>query len=244
MRFCLKYIRQLKHSLQWNTTLRFLTETFMMIAMCVFINLTDLEWTDFGSITSSLFCLFFMTLVLGLPLFMGWYMYRNYETLSSREKRERIGSLYEELDLSKSKWVIAVPINFMIRRIMTCITIVYVETPVYQIFVLDFTVLFVVILHGQILPFSTKSHHRIDVFNEVCVLVIMYHMIVYTDFVTNAHRKFEMGWSMITITLINVVVNIGFLLYMQVKDTIALYQRKKREKEIRQKNKERMSVAF
>ena len=69
-----------------------------------------------------------------------------------------------------------------------------------------------VILIGHIQPFETLFRERLEMFNEVCLMFVVYPIICFSPMVTNYHRKHEMGFICIGIISLNLIVNLFFML--------------------------------
>jgi hypothetical protein len=57
-------------------------------------------------------------------------------------------------------------------------------------------------------PMTVISENRMQLFNETFVLLLSYHLLPLTDFVTNVETRNIVGQSLIVMTLFNLVVNI------------------------------------
>jgi len=212
----------------WDPILVLLTEQFLLIAISGCINLTELQFSNASTTISSVSCIIFLLLLIGLPIFVFRFLNKKYHVLKNKKIQARYGSMYSKLDLSKGRSVIAIPMAFFVRRVMLSIAVVLLRGyPVFQIFVANFSVLAVIILHGQIEPYATRFENRLETFNELLVVGIVYHMCIFSPWVYSAQRKYGAGWSMIAITSFNIAVNILVLLFNMVKDSIKDCHRKK-----------------
>ena len=63
----------------------------------------------------------------------------------------------------------------------------------------------------MIQPFEMMILNLVEVFNEMNIIICTYCMIIYTDFVDDAHLKRRAGWGIIAIVSINLFVNIGVI---------------------------------
>lgn len=59
-----------------------------------------------------------------------------------------------------------------------------------------------------------------EVFNEITVLIASYHLLVFTEWVWDMERRFEAGWSLIALIVINVCFNFAVLAVFVIKDSI------------------------
>ena len=63
---------------------------------------------------------------------------------------------------------------------------------------------------GIVEPMTIVSKNRMQLFNEVFVVIISYHLIPLTEFMTDLEiRNNVVGKSLIFVTLFNLAVNIG-----------------------------------
>ena len=49
-------------------------------------------------------------------------------------------------------------------------------------------------------------------YNEVCVIITNYHMLLFTDYIYDANLKFSVGWSLITLTLVMIIGNVTVMI--------------------------------
>ena len=67
---------------------------------------------------------------------------------------------------------------------------------------------------GVVEPMTEISKNRMQLFNEVSVVIISYHLIPLTEFMTDLEiRNNFVGKSLIGVTLFNLAVNIGLAVY-------------------------------
>jgi len=219
----------LQEKLLWNSILVLLTENFLLIAISGCINLTELQFSNASTTISSVSCIIFLLLLIALPIFIFRFLDKKYHVLKNKQIQARYGSMFSKLDLNKGRLVIAVPMAFFVRRVLLSLTVVWLRGyPVFQIFITNFSVLAVIILHGQIEPYATRFENRLETFNELLVVGIVYHMCIFSPWVYSAQRKYGAGWSIIAITCFNIAVNILVLLFNMIKGAIN-YCRKKKE---------------
>ena len=67
---------------------------------------------------------------------------------------------------------------------------------------------------GIVEPMKELSKNKMQLFNEVCVVLISYHLIPLTDFMADLEiRNNLVGKSLIVVTLFNLAVNILLALF-------------------------------
>ena len=52
----------------------------------------------------------------------------------------------------------------------------------------------------------------LEIFNELCLILIGYHLFLFTEYVSDPTLKYNIGWSIITVTMLNIIVNIAIML--------------------------------
>ncbi len=84
-----------------------------------------------------------------------------------------------------------------------------------------------IIYNKVVAPFESPILNKLEIFNEVCVILAVYHLFCFTPFVSDASTQYNVGWSMIGVTAFNVVGNIAVMLYCSFKNLKVLYQKLK-----------------
>ena len=69
----------------------------------------------------------------------------------------------------------------------------------------------ILIFVGHQRPLISKLRNKTEIFNEVLIIIIMYHFFVFTDFVLDARVKYTVGYSCCGFLLLNIVGNLTLL---------------------------------
>lgn len=70
------------------------------------------------------------------------------------------------------------------------------------------------------------AQNRLDVFNEICISLMSYLTICFTDYVIDSVTKYELGWWAIVVFLINLGVNILYILYNVISALVRICYKK------------------
>jgi hypothetical protein len=65
----------------------------------------------------------------------------------------------------------------------------------------------------MVLPYDSKLFNGLEIFNEVCFMILLYLMVDFSDFELDPYTKYNSGWAFIIVLLIVVVLNYFFLLF-------------------------------
>ena len=74
-----------------------------------------------------------------------------------------------------------------------------------------------VIIFGYISAYRLPRDRRIEYFNEITIMMCVYHLFVFTDFVDDPVIRYYVGFSLIGVTCLNIVGNVGVLLSVTLK---------------------------
>jgi len=70
---------------------------------------------------------------------------------------------------------------------------------------------------GSIKAHKSMVDHKVFMFNEMIVLMLIYHLICFTDFVYDPKTRDTVGYSMIFITSLALVFNFGLVFVVAFK---------------------------
>jgi hypothetical protein len=68
-----------------------------------------------------------------------------------------------------------------------------------------------------------KFYNRLELFNEICILIVSLHLYLFTMFVPDPELKYSIGWSLIGVTCLNIGVNMVIVLIIGIKALISLH---------------------
>lgn len=99
------------------------------------------------------------------------------------------------------------------RRVFFCFIAFYlIPLTIVKIQFLMFSNLLIVIYQASYEPFITRLKNNMELFNEVCITIITFHICCYSDFMPSEESKVLMGWSMIAFSVVNTILNFGLVL--------------------------------
>ena len=57
-------------------------------------------------------------------------------------------------------------------------------------------------------------NNKLEIFNEICILTVSYHLFLFTDFTDSNSLNLDLGWMLIAITGINIIANLTIIMTM------------------------------
>jgi hypothetical protein len=74
-------------------------------------------------------------------------------------------------------------------------------------------------------PFEKQLINYLEIFNELCILAVAYHLLLFTDFVSDLDIQYNAGWSIVLLTALNIVVNMIVIFIELIKLLIPVISR-------------------
>ncbi len=69
---------------------------------------------------------------------------------------------------------------------------------------------------GSVKPFDKPYMNYLEIFNEATILVVSYHLLIFSDYVPSTLIKYYFGYSIIAITSLNLFVNMLIIIYFTI----------------------------
>jgi hypothetical protein len=107
--------------------------------------------------------------------------------------------------------------TFCYRRLLIVLFIVYQSKSDFQVIGTMFVIKFAVIFQGVAMPFHKPSQRRIELFNEASSLMCCHFLFLFTDFVPDPTRRYEVGSVLIALFGFTMFVNLAFVYYDKPK---------------------------
>jgi len=89
---------------------------------------------------------------------------------------------------------------------------------IWQISLMTMTIIAQVIILGRLQPFMLPSKTMYELFSEVVVMLVMYHLICFTPFVPDVDMRFRLGYSVCAIVSAHLAVSMAILLRVTYYD--------------------------
>ena len=141
------------------------------------------------------------------------YLYRNFNNLEDLDIRQKIGAMYGELEIKNGTGCILHLVNFFLRRLLIPVTVVYNHNIVVQMYAMTGSAIIQIIITGYVKPFSGgRFVNNMEVFNECMLLLIMYTMLCFTDFVPDVKMQYNVGYVSCTLLVGHLLVNLALML--------------------------------
>ena len=106
------------------------------------------------------------------------------------------------------------PIITLVRKLSLIFLLIYSQNnPVLSTIFLNLQSLAMIIVVEWIKPFTSNLQHNLEIFNEICILFVNYHLLTFTDFQPNPEVRDKIGKNLVLLLVLCMIVNIGLSYY-------------------------------
>lgn len=89
----------------------------------------------------------------------------------------------------------------------------------------------------EVKPYEENVLNYLEIFNETCIFTAGYHQIVFSSFVSDAQIKYKAGWSVVGVTILNIAVNMTYMICITCKQVSAILRKCKKRLDQRKAKK-------
>jgi len=139
----------------------------------------------------------------------------------------KFGSVFEGMNEERVSVAFGYHYLQMVRAILISTSVVFMKALIYQIFSIVFYTLATLIYVGLKRPFDDSLENSLTLFNEFMVLVMLYHMISFTDFIDKPETISMIGYSLNGCLALVIGVNLIIILTLLVKEKLRMYRLRK-----------------
>lgn len=108
---------------------------------------------------------------------------------------------------------------FFLRRFFYVVfPIAFNAESVFQIQFICFCTQLYMIYYAGSRPHTSRGKYRIEIFNDVIFMMMIYHLICFSDFNSSMEARFEMGYSQVSLIGILITVNISSMVFTSCVD--------------------------
>mmetsp|Transcript_13181 Transcript_13181/g.17922 ORF Transcript_13181/g.17922 Transcript_13181/m.17922 type:complete len:291 (+) Transcript_13181:2003-2875(+) len=185
VRCCRRFEKSLGKQIYWGTFLRLVIEGYLIGLICCLINLQDLEldssnkWTQANAIIA---CCVTPLLVLfpGISVFL---MVKHRSSLEHPRMTEKFGEMTTGFNLDEKYVFLYWTLEYVRKGCLALVVVLTNEHLWLQMLTLFMLSILLIIVGGWTNARKDRFDRNMDMFNECKLIYIMYHMMLFTDFV-------------------------------------------------------------
>lgn len=73
---------------------------------------------------------------------------------------------------------------------------------------------------GYVSPYTTSYKNKLEICNETILLLAVYCLILFTEFVPDPEIRYQNGWAMIFVTFTLIAVNMAVVIATSIQDMV------------------------
>ena len=122
------------------------------------------------------------------PFVVCIWLHVNHNKIMNRSYKNKFEYMYKGIHNHRSKYSkFYWPISLFRRIIFIAIPTLFYDYPFLQLMSLIFFCSTYIITYAGIRPHWDKKRTRLEIYNEVMIMFFNYHMVIFTDYCTNAN---------------------------------------------------------
>ena len=207
---CNRSYKKLAKKLYWSIVLRTIIESYVIGLICCFINAMNLDFSreDTWTLINAILTVIIGPLLILFPVIAASYMAINWNHLDTMEVS--YGELYHGFNIRGSKTMLIFWLSdFLRKQILILIATMYTDSLWLQIQAVFYLSIIMIILGGTLNVRNSSYAKKMDIFNEVRLILIMYHMILFTMFVPELDMRENIGYSCSSIVVMGLLFNMS-----------------------------------
>jgi len=236
------YLKQLKKNWTWNLTIRTIDISYIQTVITCGTQFTIWHSQSiFGDATDQRVAFALGVVILLVPVVFSKILYDNGDNLQTKEVRDKFYNMYLDIHMNRNKSTkYYMPISMLRRVLFVMIPSLFYQYPFLQL--QSFLVMNTIYLlwYGASRPHIDRKRIAVELFNESMIMIFVYHLMIYTDFVTVNSMQFLMGYSNVIFFIVIAFVNIGLMIVKSVEKA----KRKRRLDKLRVAHNKQMEAAY
>ena len=210
-----KITRAIRRSMVYNLPISVCQSGYFEFIIGIYLNIDQQIKTlsgEWASLISAYYCFFLV--FIWIPLGLINLLKTPLDTIkNSRKFKRKWGAFYNDVK-PDSKGKLLYFTIFYLRRVFFCFVAFYLlPLTIVKVQIIMMINLLIVIYHCSFDPFISRRKNRIEVFNEVLITIITFHICFFTEFMPNKNGQVFMGWSMIYLTAVNSFFNFALIFF-------------------------------
>ena len=206
----------------WQLPIQSIQDNYIVIVICALINLLYGSWGNGEAILNSSLAAITLVFLAIYPVYMQLYLYRRRDMLKKASFIRKYGAAYTNLRIIKDRFMFY-PLIFYYRRLLLPFVILYFSRTLSMQFIAMMITGMVTIV-AIIVRKPFKDANWFELSHEIVILLIMYHVFCFTDFVPDPEIRYLVGWSVIVVTVTHLIFFYSVTIYGWIKAAIRSYK--------------------
>ena len=206
----------LKTKFVWDYSIQFIYMAYLKLCMTV-MNQIDLNNRNsyYWKQNDSNWAIFIGIMLLAAPVAAIFFLWKS--DLNNKEVKNKYQNLYSDAALYRNRFAKYYSIAFAIRRILFISIPIMFSEPMMQIMVFMLLHTLYTVGYVAVNPHQDTKRSYVEIFNEISLMILMYHFAAFNGLIADPQVNFSMGYSLIGVILLTLTVNIAFIIFRTVE---------------------------
>ena len=132
----------------------------------------------------------FLPIFLVFPILAIRFMYSKFSKLNETACKSKYGEIYEGYNINDKSMLIYWGLDYL-RKVLLVLVVVMLQDQYWlQMFTLFMSSVFLIICNGYTNARTNSYDRKMDRFNEIKLIILMYHLMLFTQFVPDVEMRF------------------------------------------------------
>ena len=172
-----------------------------------------------------------------MPFAIACFYWKNSDKWDEKKWRSRWGSALEGMDTKPhpytkrydKRWAVFFPTFLLLRRVAFVVAGMS-QNLTFQLLTLLASIMTSSVYLIALMPLEEDRDSKLEVFNEMTSLILLYHLVCFSDIVPQHHIRYNLGYPYISVAFINIAVHLVLIVRENVKVITIKIKRKYSEK--------------
>ena len=207
---CKKLSKYLSQRLYYKYLIRIIIESYVIAIIGCLLNLRVLEFSDkvdmWTRINASLTII--ILVIYGLfPVYGVVHFCMKFKQLEQTKVKIKFGEFFVGMNI-KSRSMVIYWASDLIRRAIIAVVVVFATHVLWlQLVVTIWSSIVIMITAGYTRARLSTFDRKMDIFNEIKLLMVTYHIMMFTPFVPDPETKWRIGYSCSAVIVIGTFIN-------------------------------------
>ena len=212
---CIKLFDFIKKKVMFNSVLRAFLQMYLLTCISIATSFTQVSFGNSLGATDFVTTLLLFAVCLVVPIVIHRLLTKNQEKLPSPQFKGKYESIYQNVDYHKPVALNNTAI-FLLRRILFAFFVVVILdfSIVFQILLADILSTLLLCFYFSYYPMRDRLNNFVQTFNELIVLLSIQLMFIFTPYVDDAARRYDLAWNWLYLVAVDIVINIAIMFYI------------------------------
>jgi len=207
-------LKAIKKAVFYNLIIRLITISYIPLTMTAGVQVVMwMRGSEYQKMPEAITAFTMSAYVVILPFYIAIYLNKRRLYLYQTSIKDKVKNLYSGIHLFRdTRNLYYYPIFLMRRLVFVATPTVLHLYPFAQLQLLVFLSTAYIWFYASARPHEDRNRVRLEIFNECLIMILNYHMMLFSGFNMKKDLGFYLGYSAVTVAAIMIFANLGYML--------------------------------